>query len=122
MTLNHTVPNVFAEYLYVATVPLDLPSQLPEDTFLVVNNATGATDRILFTDSVEDLDSDYLVSWLRYGTYLVPRSEVVSTTTHFYLSATEEEGTFVVEWHTPGGPARRQLELDGRKIELTSHL
>lgn len=77
---------------------------LPAGTFIAINNATGATDPVLFTNDASTLTPGYIFEWIRYGTFLLPKNPegVTSTISSFYLSDTEEPGTFIVTWRVPG--------------------
>lgn len=83
------------------------PGTLPANTFLVINNGTGATEPLVFSTDESLLGEFHINKWLRWGTFIVPdemASGDVSTETHFYLEPTEEEETFRVTWRTPGTP------------------
>jgi hypothetical protein len=109
-----TVPQVL-----IRPVPPATGDELPEGTFIAINNATGATDPVIFTNDEDSLGEDYIWNWLRYGTFIVPKNPggSSSTETHFYLAETEEEDTFKVTWRTPGAP------VEGlQRINLTAVL
>jgi hypothetical protein len=96
-----TIPTVLVGPVAPATV-----EDLPEGTFFAINNATGATDPVVFTNDASTLGPDYIYEWLRYGTFIVPRNPAGNsdTKTYFYLEETEEPGTSIVTWRTPGQP------------------
>lgn len=73
---------------------------------MAINNGTGATDALIFTNDESTLGSGYVFEWLRYGTFLLPKNPagLSLTQTSFYLAETEETDTFVITWRTPGTP------------------
>lgn len=86
---------------------------------MAVNNATGATDPLIFTNDESSLGEGYISEWIRYGTFLLPQNPegASSTVSNFYLGETEEADTFVVTWRALGTP------VDGlQQINLTAIL
>lgn len=80
---------------------------LPEGTFVAINNGTGATDAVLFTNDESALGPDHISDWVRWGLYMIPQAQSGGsspTESHFYLGETEEADTFIVTWRTPGTP------------------
>ncbi|RYO74642.1 hypothetical protein DL764_010795 [Monosporascus ibericus] len=54
------------------TMPVKSGVQLPDGTFLAVNNATGAKDPVLATHDASALGPEYTLNWVRWGTLLLP--------------------------------------------------
>ena len=120
--LTDTVPDWLATSPDIRAAPLPPATEddLPLDTFIALNNGTGAREPLVFSNDEAALGEDHVSRWLRWGTFAVPQapdSADTSTTTHFYLEPTEEEQTFRVTWRTPGTP-------DGglQRVNLTAQL
>ncbi|KAH7305917.1 hypothetical protein B0I35DRAFT_110207 [Stachybotrys elegans] len=98
---------------WTATLPrvvidaLPPAAEFPAGTFMAINNSTGATDPVVFTNDASSLGSGWITRFLRYGTYLIPQAPSGSTPTdrHYYLEPTEQSNTFIVTWRTPGTPS-----------------
>lgn len=73
---------------------------------MAINNGTGATEPLVFTNDEPSLGPDHISNWLRYGTFMLPRAPGRQSPTegNFYLAETEEPETFIVTWRTPGTP------------------
>ncbi|CAI6090064.1 unnamed protein product [Clonostachys chloroleuca] len=104
--LNFTIPDWTGTQpqVLVGPVPPATSEDLPDGTFIAINNATGATDPVLLTNDESSLGDGYISKWLRYGTFMVPANPSGTSDTHtfFYLANTEEPGTFQITWRTPG--------------------
>ncbi|ETS85476.1 hypothetical protein PFICI_03501 [Pestalotiopsis fici W106-1] len=119
---NFTVPAVRADLLYVEATGSDL--NLADTTFLVVNNALGASEPVFFADDASGLDDDDLIYWFRYDTLLFPIFNDGTGQSYFYLAATSAPGTYLVKWvqggikspHKPTSAA----DLDGASVQLTA--
>ncbi|KAI0121611.1 hypothetical protein BJ170DRAFT_643513 [Xylariales sp. AK1849] len=103
---NFTVPNIRADLLYIAPVPVPSASSpsssaapsLPDPTFLVVNNGPGAADPVFASHSAAELTDDDLIFWARYEAYLFPVLQDGSIQSRFFLDATDTEGTYILKW------------------------
>ncbi|RYP51070.1 hypothetical protein DL768_003514 [Monosporascus sp. mg162] len=111
---NITIPNVLANPLYIA--PVESAVQLPEGTFLAVNNATDAKDPALATQDASALGPEHTLNWVRWGTLLLPHDGTFKLDFNFYLGETDEPGTSVVRWSNAG------TDVEGRRVNLTATL
>ncbi|KAI1839844.1 hypothetical protein JX265_013848 [Neoarthrinium moseri] len=94
---DFTVPNIRADLLYVE--PTTPGARLPDPTFLVVNNAPGASDPVFFAHSAADLTEDDRLFWFRYGNVLFPILQDNSIQNYFHLDEVPgTPGTYLVRW------------------------
>ncbi|KAH6653711.1 hypothetical protein BKA67DRAFT_257099 [Truncatella angustata] len=117
---NFTISSPSRSPLYIE--PATPGAKVPDQTFLAVNNAPGASDPLFFSSSAAGLPEGGLSLWARYANLLFPILDDGSIQSYFYLGETEVEGTYIVKWKQ-GGVRQQSLAtttgLGGLGVQLT---